>query len=69
MSSEKLAVLKSLALRPSATLTASLMPIVARLQQEGYVTDGPSGWVATAKGCEVLAQQPASAPIPPRNQS
>jgi hypothetical protein len=70
MSPEKLAVLKSLALRPSASVVPSLLPIVTGLKEGGYVTDGPSGWIATAKGCEVLAlYQPTSAPLPLRNQS
>jgi hypothetical protein len=70
MSPDKLAVLKSLALRPSASVAPGILPIVAGLRDGGYVADGPSGWMATAKGCEVLARQQApSAPLPLRNQS
>jgi len=59
MSPEKLAVLKSLTIRPSSSLAESVLPIVIGLQQGGFVTDSPTGWVATAKGCEVLEQQRA----------
>jgi hypothetical protein len=65
MSPEKLAVLRSLAMRPSPSLPASMLPIVVGLQQGGYAMEGPSGWIATAKGCEALEQQRiASAPLP-----
>jgi hypothetical protein len=58
MSPENLAVLKSLAIRPSKDIAPSLQPVVAGLQQAGFITSSPSGWSATAKGCEVLQQQP-----------
>jgi len=42
-----------------------MLPIVVGLQQGGYAIEGPSGWIATAKGCEALEQQRiASAPLP-----
>ena len=59
MSPQNLAVLKSLAIRPSQSIVPSIQPIVIGLQQAGYVTNGPSGWIATAKGCEVLERQRA----------
>jgi hypothetical protein len=59
MSPENLAVLKSLAIRPSQSIVLSVQPIVIDLQHAGYVTNGPSGWIATAKGCEVLERQRA----------
>ena len=58
MSPENLAVLKSLAMRPSQSIAPTLQPIVIRLQEAGFVANSPSGWSATAKGCEVLQQQP-----------
>jgi hypothetical protein len=57
MSPEILAVLKSLAIRPSQSIVPCVQPIVIGLQQAGYITSGPSGWIATAKGCEILEQQ------------
>jgi hypothetical protein len=57
MSPENLAVLKSLAIRPSRSITPNLRPIVAGLHEAGYIASGPSGWSATAKGCEVLERQ------------
>ena len=63
MSSEKLALLKSLAIRSSSSLAEPVLPIVIGLQQGGLVTDSPTGWIATAKGCEVLEQQRASSTL------
>ena len=63
MSPEKLAVLKSLAIRPSSSLAESVLPIAIRLQQGGFVTNSPTGWIATAKGCEILEQQRASSTL------
>jgi hypothetical protein len=57
MSPEKLAVLRTLAIRPSSSLAASLLPTVISLEQGGLVTNTPTGWIATAKGCEVLEGQ------------
>jgi hypothetical protein len=59
MSPESLAVLKSLAIRPSQSIAPSLQSIVAGLQQAGFVDRGPSGWITSAKGCEIL-QQPTA---------
>jgi hypothetical protein len=61
MSPEKLAVLRTLAIRPSSSLAESLVPTVVSLEQGGLVTNTPTGWIATAKGCEVLeGQRPTS---------
>jgi hypothetical protein len=69
MSPETLAVLKSLAIRPSQSIATSVQPIVSGLQQSGYVANSPSGWIATEKGCEMLERQrPADAHLPQRNQ-
>src|SRR5436190_4434769 len=69
MSPEDLAVLRSLAIRPSASIAPSILPFVTGLQQAGYVTQGPSGWIATAKGCELVERQrPGGALSPARNQ-
>jgi hypothetical protein len=58
MSPEDFAVLKSLAIRPSQSIAPGLQPIVAELQKAGFITNDLSGWIATAKGCEVLQQEP-----------
>ena len=57
MSSNKLAVLKSLAMRPCVDIAPNLRSIVTVLEKEGCVAKGPSGWAATAKGCRVLEEQ------------
>ena len=65
MSPEDLAVLKSLAIRPSLSIAPGLQRAVARLQGAGYISHGPSGWMATAKGCEwVEAREPTLASVP-----
>jgi len=51
-----LALLKSLALRPSRSIAHNLEPIVAALQTAGYVTRGPEGWIATAAGCAMIQE-------------
>jgi hypothetical protein len=60
MNPEIVALLRSLALRPSPDVAPNLRPVVTSLESEGYVTNGPSGWVATAKGCEVVERERAS---------
>jgi hypothetical protein len=59
MSPEDFAVLKSLAIRPSQSIAPALQPIVAELRKAGFITNDLSGWIATAKGCEVLERQRA----------
>jgi len=69
MSPENLAVLKSLAIHPSFYIAPGVQPIVSILQQAGYVIHGPSGWIATAKGCELLeGQRRIGDPLPSRNR-
>jgi hypothetical protein len=54
-----LALLKSLALRPSRTIAQNLEPIVVALHDAGYVTRGPEGWIATAAGCAMIQENRA----------
>jgi hypothetical protein len=54
MSEEKIALLKSLALRPSYQVAPSLRPMIDALVGAGYVTNGSSGWTATAEGCNMI---------------
>ena len=35
--------------------------MVEALEHDGYVANGPDGWSTTAKGCELLERQRASA--------
>jgi len=51
-----LALLKSLALRPTRNIAVNLAPIVSALEVAGYVTLGPEGWSATAVGCVTIEQ-------------
>jgi hypothetical protein len=51
-----LALLKSLALRPTRNIAVNLAPIVSALEAAGYVTLGPEGWSATAVGCMTIEQ-------------
>jgi hypothetical protein len=57
MSPESVAILKTLALRPSPSIATSVRPMVEKLEHSGYVANGPDGWSTTAKGCELLEQQ------------
>jgi hypothetical protein len=59
MPEQYLALLKSLALRPSRTIAHNLEPIVVALRNAGYVTRGPEGWIATAAGCAMIQQDRA----------
>jgi hypothetical protein len=68
MSPEKIAILKTLAIRPSASVAISVQPMVTALEQDGYVTNGPSGWSTTAKGCELIERDRLRGPVAPRNQ-
>jgi hypothetical protein len=54
MPDEHMAVLKSLAIRPSPTIAPSIEPILSALLDAGYVTRGPDGWIATAQGCNAI---------------
>ena len=54
MTYEKLALLKSLALRPSLSLAPNMKAMADELHSSGFVTYGPEGWLASAEGCNVL---------------
>jgi hypothetical protein len=55
MSHEKIALLRTLAARPSRTVVSCLHPLLEALSKEGLVfEDRESGWCATAKGCDAL---------------
>lgn len=55
MTYEKLALLRSLATRPSRSIVPSMQPLLQQLASEGYVTeDKESGWMATARGCSLI---------------
>jgi hypothetical protein len=54
MPDEHMAVLKSLAIRPSPTIAPNIEPILSALLDAGYVTRGPDGWIATAQGCNLI---------------
>jgi hypothetical protein len=54
MPDDHMAVLKSLAIRPSPTIAPNIEPILSALLDVGYVTRGPDGWIATAQGCSVI---------------
>jgi ribosomal protein S19E (S16A) len=68
MSPENVAILKSLAIRPSPSIATSVRSMVEALEQSGYVANGPDGWSTTAKGCELLEQRRVSALLGSRNQ-
>jgi hypothetical protein len=51
-----LAVLKSLAVRPSREIAPSVQPLVIALLEAGHVSYGPDGWTATAQGCHALEE-------------
>jgi hypothetical protein len=57
MSPENVAILKTLALRPSPSIATSVRPMIEALEQSGHVANGPDGWSTTAKGCELLERQ------------
>ena len=57
MFEEQIAVLKSLALRPSPNTAPNIQPILSALLDAGYVTCGPDGWTATAEGCNVIERR------------
>jgi hypothetical protein len=55
MTYEKLALLRSLATRPSRSIVPSMRPLLQQLASEGYVAeDKESGWMATAMGCSLI---------------
>jgi hypothetical protein len=56
MTDHHLALLKSLALRPTRSIAANLAPIISALQVAGYVALDGEGWTATAVGCATIEQ-------------
>jgi hypothetical protein len=56
MPEHHLALLKSLALRPTRSIARNLETIIAALHTAGYVARGPDGWMATASGCAAIEQ-------------
>jgi hypothetical protein len=64
MTYEKLALLRSLAARPSRNIAPAVQPLVAELLNAGYVAnDEESGWTATAAGCN-LVEGTRTSPVP-----
>jgi|RhiMetdeSRZDD1v2_1073273.scaffolds.fasta_scaffold57110_1 predicted transcriptional regulator len=52
---DKIALLRTLALRPSRTVVQNLQPLLEELVREGYVArDKDAGWMTTAKGCTLI---------------
>jgi hypothetical protein len=56
MDHDDLAVLRSLAIRPSQELPPNIRPRATALLEAGYVTRGPDGWITTPLGCQLLAK-------------
>ncbi len=55
MTYEMLALLRSLAARPSRNIAPSVRHLVDALSKEGYLAeDEACGWTATAEGCVLL---------------
>jgi hypothetical protein len=58
MTYEKLALLRSLAVRPSRDIAPSVQSMVRELEEAGYVKyDQVSGWSATGEGCQLIESQ------------
>jgi hypothetical protein len=63
MTYEMLALLRSLATRPSRNIAATVQPMAVELLKVGYiVNEVGSGWVATAEGCQLIESQRSAAP-------
>jgi hypothetical protein len=61
MGHDDLAVLRTLATRPSQELPPTIRQRAAALLEAGYVTRGPDGWITTPLGCHLLAQERSTA--------
>jgi hypothetical protein len=59
MPEHHLALLRSLAIRPTRSIADNLAPILSELQAAGYVSFGPEGWTATAVGCTIIEKSRA----------
>jgi hypothetical protein len=62
MSDDDIAFLRTLAVRPIATLPPTLQSRMNALAEKGYVTHTSDGWIATQLGCSVLEEKRASSP-------
>lgn len=54
MTEQNLALLKSLAIRPTRHIAPNIEHLVTALSDAGYVAYGPDGWTATAEGCDLI---------------
>ena len=61
MTDMELALLNSLALRPSPAVPLNVLPIVIALRDAGYVVRSASGWMATELGCVTLEMKRTTA--------
>jgi hypothetical protein len=68
MTHDELAILRSLAARPSRKILPSLQTVVDDLQRAGYITCNSDGWIATAEGCNAIEREHAAL-SQPRNQT
>jgi hypothetical protein len=57
MSDEHIALLISLAQRPSLQVAANIQPMVDALVDAGCVSYTSSGWTATARGCALVEEK------------
>ena len=55
-----LAILRSLAIRPSSNIPQCIQLEVTALLEAGYVVHNPDGWITTALGCSRLQQSARS---------
>lgn len=54
MTEDLLALLRSLASKPTREIAPTAKPQVIKLLDDGCVTYGPHGWIATPVGCAML---------------
>jgi hypothetical protein len=62
MSDEKIALLKTLALRPSQHVASRFQPMLDEMVEAGCLTFGPAGWMTTAYGCAVIERERGNIP-------
>ena len=55
-----LAILRSLAIRPSSNIPQCIQTEVIALLEAGYVVHSPDGWITTALGCSRVQQSARS---------
>ena len=64
MTYEKIALLRSLAARPSRDIAPAIQPMLRELFNAGYVAnDEASGWAATAAGCQMIESMRVPSPL------